>query len=261
MHLSAVPTRFRPPKPGQAFTFEIELNRDGKKRAANIGVPEPRRARARARHEAPAKWSLASASAIPAFAVLYLAVASQHRVSPWFALAYLALSAVCFLAYAVDKSAARSGRWRSSEQSLLMLGLLGGRPMRALQYFATLRPGKAVLWCYLVWYLVNAIALFDPTPQIWMNSVGLSAIIGFALLLNVSGKADNRNAPDAWQIFRLFLMPFAVSSFSTLIKGKGYVFIFPSDPKLLLTSVGACGAFLALVAVGKLSLRERSRAG
>lgn len=40
VHLSAVPSRFRPPKPGQAFTFEVEINREGKKRAANIGVVE-----------------------------------------------------------------------------------------------------------------------------------------------------------------------------------------------------------------------------
>jgi uncharacterized membrane protein YsdA (DUF1294 family) len=41
---------------------------------------------------------------------------------------YLVASAVCFLAYAVDKSAARAGRWRTSEQTLHLLALLGGWP-------------------------------------------------------------------------------------------------------------------------------------
>lgn len=128
VHLSAVPSRFRPPKPGQAFTFEVEINREGKKRAANIGVVERPPRTSRAPREAPAPWSLGSALAIPAFAVVYAVLATLFRVSPWFALAYVVLSAACLMAYAFDKSAAVAGRWRSSERSLLVLGLLGGWP-------------------------------------------------------------------------------------------------------------------------------------
>ena len=128
VHLSAVPSRFRPPKPGQSFTFEVEVNREGKKRAANIGVVERPPRISLAPREAPAPWSLGSALAIPAFAVVYAVLATQFRVSPWFALAYVVLSAACLMAYAFDKSAAVAGRWRSSERSLLVFGLLGGWP-------------------------------------------------------------------------------------------------------------------------------------
>ena len=128
VHLSAVPSRFRPPKPGQAFTFEVELNRDGKKRAANLGVAEPPPRAARPPREAPARWSLGSALAIPAFVAVYAVLATQFRVSAGFALAYVVLSSACLMAYAFDKSAAVAGRWRSSERSLLVLGLLGGWP-------------------------------------------------------------------------------------------------------------------------------------
>ena len=41
---------------------------------------------------------------------------------------YLVASVVCFTTYAVDKSAARAGRWRTSEQTLHLLALLGGWP-------------------------------------------------------------------------------------------------------------------------------------
>ena len=128
VHVSAVPSRLRPPRLGQAFTFEVELNREGKKRAANLGIVEPSRVAPRVQRAAPAKWGPASALAIPAFAVAYFLVARRYPVSHWFALAYVVLSAVCLMAYAFDKSAARAGRWRSSEQSLLALGLLGGWP-------------------------------------------------------------------------------------------------------------------------------------
>lgn len=44
---------------------------------------------------------------------------------PWI---YLVLSVLVAVVYAVDKSAARRGRWRVSERNLLLIGLLGGWP-------------------------------------------------------------------------------------------------------------------------------------
>jgi len=41
---------------------------------------------------------------------------------------YAVASAVCFIAYARDKSAARQGRRRTPERTLLLLGLAGGWP-------------------------------------------------------------------------------------------------------------------------------------
>ena len=128
LHVSAVPTQLRPPKIGQHFTFEVEINRDGKKRASNVGVATAPPRRPQKKPNYPAPWSLTSALAIPSFIAIYIGVALTRGVSIWFAVAYGALSLVCFLAYAFDKSAAIAGRWRSSEQSLLLLGLVGGWP-------------------------------------------------------------------------------------------------------------------------------------
>lgn len=127
--------------------------------------------------------------------------------------------------------------------------------MRMLAYFASLTPGRTVLWCYLLWYLVNVAALFDPAPNIWLNSAGLSLLIGFALRLSVS------NGPGAnkWQTFRLFLMPFCVSSFATLIKGQGYVLVVPSNPRILGLSLFACAAFLVVCALLRLARRRLGR--
>jgi uncharacterized membrane protein YsdA (DUF1294 family) len=48
---------------------------------------------------------------------------------PWLvAGAYLITSLSCFVAYALDKSAARNGAWRTPEHTLLLLGLVGGWP-------------------------------------------------------------------------------------------------------------------------------------
>jgi uncharacterized membrane protein YsdA (DUF1294 family) len=104
------------------------LNREGKKRASNVGVAvAPRSGRVR-RSEQPTQRSTAGALAIPAFVALYVAMAATRGVSNWFALAYIGFSFVTLVAYALDKSAAVAGRWRVSEQSLLLLGLAGGWP-------------------------------------------------------------------------------------------------------------------------------------
>ena len=41
---------------------------------------------------------------------------------------YLAASAAAVIAYGVDKSAAQTGRWRTAERTLHVLGLIGGWP-------------------------------------------------------------------------------------------------------------------------------------
>ena len=41
---------------------------------------------------------------------------------------YIGLSAVTFVRYALDKSAANNDRWRTPENTLHLLGLLGGWP-------------------------------------------------------------------------------------------------------------------------------------
>jgi predicted MFS family arabinose efflux permease len=111
--------------------------------------------------------------------------------------------------------------------------------MQLLRYFANLRPGKIALWCYLIWYFVTVAHLFEPSLSLWLNSAGISAVIGIALKLSVAG-----GHADRWQTFRLFAMPFCVSSFSALIKGQGYFLVFPNDVRLLTQSVLSCAAFL-----------------
>jgi len=118
--------------------------------------------------------------------------------------------------------------------------------MRTLiEYFANLGIRKQVLWCYLIWYLVTVWYRFEPSPAMWLNCVGISVVIGLGLVFSVTTPAGHR--PDRWQILRLFLMPFCVSSFSSLIKGHEYLLIFPRAPAELLVSIGACAAFLAVV--------------
>jgi|KBSMisStandDraft_5_1062788.scaffolds.fasta_scaffold1371395_1 hypothetical protein len=123
-----------------------------------------------------------------------------------------------------------------------------------IHYFSRLSWGKTILWCYLIWYAATVIYHFDPAPSIWLNSLGVSAVIGIALILSVTTNAEIAQA-DRWQTFRLFLMPFCVSSFSALIKGQGFVLIFPPTLAEASVPLGACASFVAFVAVMKRSIR------
>lgn len=121
--------------------------------------------------------------------------------------------------------------------------------MLMIRYLSRLPKGKIVLWCYLIWYFVTVFFHFDASPSLWLNSLGISLVIGYGLLLSVAFP-DGKRA-DRWQIARLFLMPFCVSSFSSLIKGQGFLLIFSPDRLELAVAVVACLTFVAMVSALK----------
>ncbi|HEV7609555.1 MAG TPA: hypothetical protein VGO61_19620 [Steroidobacteraceae bacterium] len=128
-------------------------------------------------------------------------------------------------------------------------------PLRSfIRYLAMLPAGKLVLWCFLIWYLATVIHHFDPAPAIWLNALGISAIIGIALYLSV--REPGKPPPDRWTMLRLFLMPFCVSSFSQLIKGAGFVLVFPPDLHEIAISLAACAVFVVAVLIIKRSVRS-----
>ena len=127
--------------------------------------------------------------------------------------------------------------------------------MKILHYLASLSKGRLVLWCYFVWYLVVLVRYFDPSPRLWLTSLGLSLIVGFALFLSTTSASLGTLKLERWPIIRLFMMPFCVSSFSALVKGKGFFLIFSPDPNEILIAVGLCALLCGVVAVLK---RRRS---
>jgi len=125
---------------------------------------------------------------------------------------------------------------------------------RPVAYFANLTNGRIVLWSYLIWYAVTVATHFDPSPRLWLTSLGLSAIIGVALWISTRSSSTGTTALDGWQIFRLFVMPFCVSSFAALVKDAGYVLVFPPSAALNLVGFGLIALFVATVVL----LRRRT---
>jgi hypothetical protein len=123
------------------------------------------------------------------------------------------------------------------------------------RYLANLNLGRIILWCYATWYLVNVAFHFDPRPRLWITSIGLSAIIGTALVISTRTSSRGTMDLDRWQVFRLYLMPFCVSSFAALVKDENYVLVFPPSGKQNLVGFGLMAGFIAVVLFLKKALR------
>ena len=77
---------------------------------------------------------------------------------------YAIASAACVIAYALDKSAARQGRRRTPERTLLLLGLAGGWPgglaaQRLLRHKSSKRPFLVKFWLTVGLNLAALLAL------------------------------------------------------------------------------------------------------
>jgi len=117
-----------------------------------------------------------------------------------------------------------------------------------IQYLYEIKLDKAILWCYLIWYFTVVCFHFEPSVKIWINSIGISVVIGTGLMLSVSSSEGKR---DRWQAFRLYLMPFCVSSFSALIKEQGFIVFISPNIKETIVSVSGCVLFLLVILVVK----------
>jgi uncharacterized membrane protein YsdA (DUF1294 family) len=95
------------------------------------------------------------------FTLGLLVVTVAGELSWWIPAAYLVLSLVTFVVYALDKSAAQKEKWRTPENTLHVLALLGGWP-GGLAAQIWLRHKSSKFWFKVVFWitvLVNCGAL------------------------------------------------------------------------------------------------------
>lgn len=174
------------PRVGQRVIFEVEMGPKGKKRArlaalvsagpassSSSSVSSRRRSStasassSSSARSSPARWGTATLFAIPAFLVLALVVSVLWKPPAWLALVYVGLSVVTFVAYAMDKSAAVQGQWRTPESTLHTLSLAGGWPgaLLAQQYLrhkSTKAPFRAVFWLTVLGNVAGFVWLASP---------------------------------------------------------------------------------------------------
>ena len=128
VHIKSFPPGSGRPIAGLPLSFEVEIGPQGKKRAKAVEFLRTRPQRRAASSDGPAPWTLPRLLAIPGFVLVYTFVAWHWPVSRWVAGAYVLASLAAFVAYAIDKAAARDGRWRTPESTLHAFSLACGWP-------------------------------------------------------------------------------------------------------------------------------------
>ena len=180
VHIKAFPSGAGRPSAGQVLTFEVETDSDGKKKARAVQYPPREKRFQKPRTESPAPWTLLRVLAIPAFVGIYAYVVFRWGFSAPILFAYVGLSLAAFLAYAFDKSAAVSGRWRTAEQTLHLFSLAGGWPgaliaQQLLRHKTSKQSFVFVFWltvllnigAFVAWH---AGLLFIPRPVVGVVS-------------------------------------------------------------------------------------------
>lgn len=156
IHISAFANRARRPEIGEAVSYGMSTDKQGRPCAVNAALPGDKH-KPRKRRESRVPGIL--------FATLFIAVvgmsAASGRIPIEVAAIYLALSLVTFVLYARDKSAARRGAWRTSESTLQLLGLAGGWPGGLIaQNLLRHKSRKASFqWGFWITVILNSMAL------------------------------------------------------------------------------------------------------
>lgn len=139
VHIKAFKDQARRPVAGDLVWYRLSADDQGRPRAEDVvfvgsatttSSASPQKKPARTdllRRRRPRGWS-PSAVLLVVFTLGLLAVAVAGELSWWIPAAYLVLSSVTFAVYAVDKAAAQDGKWRTPENTLHLLDLIGGWP-------------------------------------------------------------------------------------------------------------------------------------
>ena len=154
VHIKAFPLGTGRPTVGQVLTFEVETGSDGKKKARAVQYLVRAKTSPRPRVEFQARWTLPRKLAIPLFVGIYALVVWRWGFSLPVLLSYFGLSLVAFFLYAVDKSAAKSGRWRTPENTLHFFSLAGGWPGALVAQQILRHKTSKQSFIYAFWFTV-----------------------------------------------------------------------------------------------------------
>jgi uncharacterized membrane protein YsdA (DUF1294 family) len=141
-----------------------------------------------------------SFAAFIAFAIL-ITLSVVFYTLPILVLAvYLVVSIMAFITYALDKSAAINGRWRTKESTLHLLALAGGWPgallaQQTLRHKSSKQSFISILWITVALNLGGFIWLHSTDGSIFLNSYVHTANLKFIHLM------ANISLPDFVQIW------------------------------------------------------------
>lgn len=170
VHIKTFKNRSRRPELGQIVTYNISSDQQGRPCAANATLAGDKL------REQDKKKTGASFIAIAVIFVGIVGAAVLAGKLPAIILVfYLALSLITFGAYALDKSAAQKGAWRTKESTLHFLSLAGGWPgaliaQQKLRHKSKKESFRFVFWVTVALNLSGFFWLFSAKGQRFTNT-------------------------------------------------------------------------------------------
>jgi len=149
VHIKAFTEGSRRPVNGDLIVYELVTDKNQRYRAAKIKFAhDGRKSKADSKSNKSNRVSTVFTLTFCAGLVVLVVTNKLPVVVPAF---YLLMSIVAFIAYAMDKSAAQNGRWRTQESTLHLFALAGGWPgalyaRNKLRHKSSKQEFKAVYW-------------------------------------------------------------------------------------------------------------------
>lgn len=156
VHIKAFADRSAAPAVGQLVTFSEGTDRQGRSCAVRVSYGDALPPGAIGRND-PLLWSLVAG----VFLLFVLLAAAGGLLPPAVPVFYIGLSLFAYLVYALDKSAARAGAWRTAENRLHILALLGGWPGALIAQQVLRHKSRKASFRFTFWVtvVVNCAAL------------------------------------------------------------------------------------------------------
>ena len=155
LHISDIKDLARRPQEGDIIYYHV-VTENGKMRACNasiVGAKSKRGSSSKAKRKYPfPTWEVLLLSILPLTGAIHFALITTNPIP---LMLYLVMSLVTFALYAEDKSRAKRGKWRISEQTLHLCefagGWLGGFiAQRKLRHKSIKSSYQIVFWAIVV---------------------------------------------------------------------------------------------------------------
>ena len=171
IHIKAFSNRNRRPEINQLVTYALSSDKQGRPCAIKATLAGDR---------LPSKTKRKNGSLPILAAALFLVIVGVSvlvaKIPPLILALYLIASLLTFIMYAIDKTAARKGAWRTQESTLHALSLVGGWPgaliaQNKLRHKSKKQSFRSVFWVTVLLNCGTFVWLFTPTGAATLRSL------------------------------------------------------------------------------------------
>ncbi len=171
IHINAFSNRSRRPKVGQIVTYDISTDKQGRPCAVKATL-----AGGRLRQNKRESKGILSIGVAVVFLVIVAVSVLEDKLPPIIFEVYVGLSILTYFVYAIDKSAAKKGAWRTQESTLHLFAFAGGWPgaliaQQKLRHKSKKKGFRFVFWTTVLLNCGIFIWLFSETGSSLLNNI------------------------------------------------------------------------------------------